>query len=331
MQIKPLGRSGLKVSELCLGTMTFGNQADKNESFRILDAAYDAGINFIDTANAYPLGVSYERAGESERILGEWIKGKRTKVVVGSKCLAPMGPGPFERGLSRKHILQAIDDTLSRMDTDYLDLYMAHAFDDTVPMEETLRAFEDIVEQGKARYIGISNWRSWQIMKGLSIADRNRFVPIISAQVRYNLLFRKIEDDLVPMAESEGIGIVTYNPLAGGMLTGRYKPDQEPAKGTRFDVGKELYQARYWNEAIFQAVERYNSWCADKDLHPVTAAVRWVLQQRGICSVIIGASKAAQLDASLAAVRGEALGQEELAWLDELWYSLPRYQGEPLN
>jgi aryl-alcohol dehydrogenase-like predicted oxidoreductase len=331
LQIKPLGRSGLKVSNLCLGTMTFGNQTDKQESFSILDQAFDKGIYFLDTANAYPLGASFSQAGATEEIIGEWIQRKRDKLVVATKCLAPMGPGPFERGLSRKHIMSAIEDSLRRMRTDYVDLYMAHAFDDTVPLEETLNAFDDIVTQGKARYIGISNWRSWQIAKALGIAERKHYVQPIGAQLRYNLLFRAIEDDTIPMCISEDIGVVTYNPLAGGMLTGRYKSGQEPEKGTRFDVGKDLYKNRYWNNAIFDAVENYTAGCRERGYDPVTTAIRWVLQQPGITSVIIGASRAEQLASSLAAVQVEPLNMDDLKWLDGLWYTLPRQQGGPHN
>jgi aryl-alcohol dehydrogenase (NADP+) len=331
MRIKPLGRSGLKVSELCLGTMTFGKQTDKRGAYAMLDKAVACGINFIDTANVYPLGADFETVGATEELLGEWLRGKRESLVVATKCLGPMGPGPFDQGLSRKHILRAIDDSLRRLRTDYVDLYMAHAFDDTVPLEETLQTFENIVASGKARYIGISNWRSWQIAKALGIAERKNYVPIVSAQLRYNLLFRAIEDDTVPMCLSEGIGIVTYNPLAGGMLTGRYKPDREPEKGSRFDVGQTLYKARYWNEAIFSAVESYIEGCKDRGLNPVTTAVRWVMQQPGITSVIIGASRVEQLDASLAAAQSEPLTPEDLQWLDDLWFSLPRQKGSPLN
>jgi len=331
MKLLPLGRSGLLVSNLCLGTMTFGNQADKEESFKILDKAFDAGINFFDTANVYPLGSSYEQAGATEEIIGEWIQRKRDKIVLASKCFGPMGPGPFERGLSRKHIMKAIEDSLRRLRTDYLDLYQAHAFDEGVPMEETLRAFDDLVTQGKVRYVGVSNWRSWQITKGLGIAEKKNFRPIISVQPRYNLLFRMIEDDLVPMCVSEGIGIITYNPLAGGMLAGRYSFEQQPEVGTRFAVGKEIYMARYWNEAIFKAVDSYKDWCREKGYNMVTTAIRWVIQQTGISSVIIGASKAEQLDASLAAVQSKPLSDEDIEWLDQLWYMLPRKKSDPIN
>ncbi|WCK52609.1 aldo/keto reductase [Aneurinibacillus sp. Ricciae_BoGa-3] len=329
MEIRSLGRSGLKVTNLCLGTMTFGNQSDKETAFAIMDKAYEAGINFFDTADVYPLGGTFEQLGSTEETIGDWLKGKRDKIVLASKCFGAMGPGANERGLSRKHIIESIEDSLRRLKTDYLDLYQAHQFDETVPLEETLRAFDDLVTQGKVRYIGVSNWRSWQIAKALGIAERKNFVPIESVQPRYNLLFRMIEDDLVPMCTSEGIGLITYNPLAGGMLTGRYQGGQQVEAGTRFGLAGvskagQLYQDRYWQEPIFEAVERYKKWCAEHGYDMAITAVRWVTQQPGITSAIIGASRPEQLDASLAAAEQPRLVEEELRWLDQLWFSLPR-------
>ncbi|WAH36100.1 aldo/keto reductase [Alicyclobacillus dauci] len=327
MEIRSLGQTGLKVTNLCLGTMTFGNQADKKTSFAILDKALDAGVNFIDTADVYPLGQSYDVAGATEAIIGEWIRDKRDRVVIASKCFGAMGPGANDKGLSRKHIMQAVEDSLRRLQVDYLDLYQAHQFDSTTPLEETLRAFDDLVEQGKVRYIGVSNWRAWQVAKANGIADRKDFVRIDSVQPRYNLLFRMIEDDLVPMALDEGVGIISYNPLAGGMLTGRYGKNASIEQGTRFSLGNNagsLYQERYWQAATLDAVERYTNWCNEHNYDPVTTAVRWVTQQPGVTSAIIGASRPEQLDASLRAGEVPALTEEDLQWLDGLWFSLPR-------
>lgn len=332
MKIRHLGRTGLRVPSLCLGTMTFGNQADENTSHAILDKAFDAGVYFIDTADMYPLGGTYEQLGRTEEIIGRWLKGKRDKVVLASKCHGAMGPGPNDRGLSRKHILDAIDASLRRLGTDYLDLYQAHQFDPTVPMEETLQAFDDLVRAGKVRYIGVSNWRAWQVAKAMGLAARFHWNPIASVQPRYNLLFRMIEEELVPLCQSEGIGLITYNPLAGGMLTGRYRPGQDVEPGTRFALGGvtnagQMYQTRYWNDAVFAAVERYRAWCRERDRDMATTAVQWVIQQPGITSAIIGASKPEQLDASLRAAevaQTQPLTEEELAWLDQLWFSLPR-------
>ncbi len=326
MEIRNLGKSGLKVTNLCLGTMTFGIQADKETSFQILDKAFDAGVFFIDTADAYPLGSTPGVSGTTESIVGEWLKGKRDKVVLATKCFGRMGQGPNDAGLSRKHIVEAVEMSLRRLGTDYIDLYQAHQFDPSTPMEETLRAFDQLVSSGKVRYIGVSNWRAWQVAKGNGICDRKGFVRIDSVQPRYNLLFRMIEDDLVPMCEDEGIGIISYNPLAAGMLTGRYKPGDEVQSGTRFSLANAgpMYQERYWKQATFDAVERYRDWCQARGRDMATTAVLWVTQQRGITSAIIGASRPEQLDASLKAADETPLTAEDLEWLDELWFSLPR-------
>jgi len=331
MEFRKLGSSGLKVSSLCMGTMTFGNQADKKTSFAMLDKAWEAGINFIDTADGYPLGGSFEQLGSTEAIIGEWLGGKRDKFVLATKCFMPMGPGVNERGLSRKHIMEAVDNSLRRLNTDYLDLYQAHQFDPETPVEETLRAFDDLVRQGKVRYIGVSNWKGWQVMKGLGIAEKNNYTRIDSVQPRYNLLFRLIEEELVPVCLSEGVGIISYNPLAGGMLTGRYQSGQAVEENSRFSLGGvyqagTLYQERYWQEPVFAAVERYRAWCREQSYDMATTAVRWVMHRPGITSVIIGASRPEQLDASLAAADLPPLGTEALKWLNDLWFSLPRRQ-----
>lgn len=333
MNIQSLGRSGLKVTNLCLGTMTFGNQANKETAFAIMDKAFDFGVNFIDTADVYPLGGNTEQLGATEEIIGDWLLGKRDQVVLASKCFGAMGAGPNERGLSRKHIMQAIEDSLRRLKTDYLDLYQAHRFDPTTPLDETLRAYDDLVTQGKVRYIGVSNWRSWQVVKALGIAERKGYIRIDSVQPRYNLLFRAIEEEVVPMCREEGVGLITYNPLAGGMLTGRYNWGQEVEKDSRFGLSGTakaggIYQERYWREPIFQAVEHYRSWCSDNERDMTTTAVQWVIQQPGITSAIIGASRPDQLDASLRAVEAPPLIEADLKQLDQLWYSLPRRKEE---
>ncbi|NLW92515.1 MAG: aldo/keto reductase [Syntrophomonadaceae bacterium] len=331
MQFRSLGGSGLKVSSLCMGTMTFGNQADKKTSWAMLDRAWEAGINFIDTADGYPLGGSFEQLGSTEEFIGEWLIGKRDKFVLATKCFMPMGPNVNERGLSRKHIIEAAEHSLRRLKTDYLDLYQAHQFDPDTPIEETLRAFDDLVRQGKVRYIGVSNWKAWQVMKAQGIADKKNYSNIVSVQPRYNLLFRLIEEELVPLCDSEGIGIISYNPLAGGMLTGRYQPGQSVEEHSRFTLGGvyqagALYQHRYWQEPVFSAVERYRAWCRENAYDMATTAVRWTMHQAAVSSVIIGASRPEQMEVSLAAADMPPLGQEALDWLNELWFSLPRRQ-----
>jgi 1-deoxyxylulose-5-phosphate synthase len=328
MEIRSLGRSGLKVTNLCLGTMTFGNQADKATSFAIMDKVVDAGINFFDTADVYPLGGGTDKAGATEEVIGNWLSesGKRDQIILATKCFGNMGPGANDKGLSRKHIMNAVEDSLRRLKTDYIDLYQAHNFDPSTPLEETLRAYDNLVTQGKVRYIGVSNWRSWQVAKGLGISELKNFVRIESVQPRYNLLFRMIEEELVPMCVNEGVGIISYNPIAGGMLTGRYQWGEEIQKGTRFglDHAGSLYQNRYWQEPIFNVVQRYAEFCEERGYDMVTTAVRWVTQQPGITSAIIGASRPQQLTESLAAATQPPLTDEDLQWLDQLWFSLPR-------
>lgn len=327
MEYTKLGNSGLKLSKLTLGTMTFGQQADKTTSFEILDKAFAAGITSIDTANAYPIGrESYAQAGQTETILGEWMQSKRDQIVLTTKVFAQMGPGPNDSGLSRKHILHSIEGSLKRLQTDYIDIYMAHQYDFNTPLEETMRAFDELVRAGKVHYIGVSNWRAWQIAKANGIADKLGLHRISVVEPRYNLLFRMIEDDLIPMCKEEGIGILPYNPLAGGLLTGKHQKDKTPDANERFGLNSAgaLYQKRYWQDANFNAVDQFITWCMEQKLDPITTAVKWTMQQSGITSVIIGASKASQLDSSLAAVSMPDLTTEQLAWLDQLWFSLPR-------
>lgn len=333
MEIRSLGRSGLKVPCICLGTATFGNQADETGSFSIMDKAFDAGIHFFDTADLYPLGGTEHQRGTTEIIIGKWIKGRRERIVLTSKCAMPMGENLNQRGLSRKHIMKAAEDSLRRLNTDYIDLYQAHRFDSSTPLEETLRAFDDLVRQGKMRYIGISNWRAWQTAKAIGISQRFQYIPITSAQPRYNLLFRMIEEELIPLCIEEGVGVISFNPLAGGILTGRYQWDKGVEDGTRFslkgteDAGK-MYQERYWNQAVFQAAEKFREFCAARDYKMSTTAVKWVIQQPGITSAIIGASRPEQLDDTIMAAEANDLSAAEQKELDALWFSLPRKREE---
>ncbi len=326
LEYRQLGRSGLEVTVLALGTMTFGNQADRATSFRILDSALDRGVRLIDTADVYPLGAGPTLVGRTEEIVGEWLATHRGQVVIATKCFGAMGAAPHEKGLSRKHILDAVEASLMRLRTDYIDLYQAHQFDPLTPMEETLNTFESLVRSGKVRYIGVSNWRAWQVAKALGIAERLHLAPLVSVQPRYNLLFRMIDEELLPLARAERVGVIPYNPLAGGLLTGRYQWGQLPEMGTRFGLSGagELYRQRYWQEAAFLAVERYRNWCEERGRDMVTTAVNWVISQSGITSAIVGASKSEQLEASLAANEDRPLDSEELKWLDGLWFGLPR-------
>lgn len=327
MQIRNLGRTGLKVSEVCLGTMTFGNQADEETSFAIMDVADAAGINFFDAADVYPLGGGSAKAGRTEEIVGSWIKERnaREKIVLATKCRGAMGTRPNDEGLSRKHIISACEASLRRLQTDYIDLYQAHAPDPATPIEETLRAFDDLVRSGKVRYIGCSNFPAWQIMQALWTSDKANLVRFASAQPRYNILFRMIEDEILPACIEYGIGVIPYNPLAGGMLTGRYEKGSDVESGTRFALehAGELYRKRYWNEPVFEVVEDLKRYFSERDKSLAHVALAWVLGRAGVSSVILGASRPEQLSDSLQGVN-VVLTEEERNFCNEAWHRLPR-------
>ena len=326
MKIHRLGRTGLKVSEICLGTMTFGHQCDEGTSFAILDRATSAGVNFIDTADAYPVPPTPETAGRTEVIIGKWLQGQRDRFVLATKCRLRVGEGVNDEGLSRGHIMRAAEGSLKRLRTDYIDLYQAHVADPDTPLEETLRAFDDLVRQGKVRYVGVSNHAAWQTALMLGIADRLGMARICSVQPRYNLLYREIESELLPLCRDQGIGVIPYNPLAGGFLTGKYRSLEDPTPGGRFALGGKtgpLYRDRYWQEAQLTEVKRLQEFFTPRGRKLTTVAVAWVLAQPGITSAIIGASKPEQLDDSLAAV-DMPLDEEEKAACDEPWFRLPR-------
>jgi 1-deoxyxylulose-5-phosphate synthase len=313
-----LGRTGLKVSRLCLGTMTFGLQCDEAVSGTILDAADEAGITFLDTADAYPLGGDASTVGRTEEILGRWLQGRRARFIVATKCFAPTGPSPWDRGSSRKHILDAIDGSLRRLDTDYVDLYQLHGFDPSTPIDETLRALDDIVRAGKARYVGVSNWLAFRLARALGRSEVAQVVRFDSVQPRYNLLFREFERDLFPLCLEEGIGVIPYNPLAGGLLTGKHTLGG-PTEGTRFTLGTagRIYQQRYWHEREFETVQRLAEIAGTAGISLTTLAVAWVLANPAVTSPIVGASRPEQLEDSVRAVE-TALDAGLLAELDEL-------------
>lgn len=325
MEFRSLGRTGLKVSEICLGTMTFGNQADEREAFAIMDTAAEAGVNFMDMADVYPIGGSLETVGRTEEIVGGWLKGKRDRFVVATKCTGAMGPGPNDRGSSRKHILESIDTSLKRLQTDYVDLYQMHQVDETTPLEEIARALDDLVRAGKVRYVGVSNYPAWRMALMLGIADRYGWERLASDQPRYNILFREIEHEIVPLCRHQGVGILPYNPLAGGFLTGRYQKGQEPEQGTRFTLDRagRFYQERYWHDVQFDVVEELRRFFDERGRSLAQVALAWVLGRPGVTSAILGASRAEQLRETLPAVDLE-LTEEEQAFCDQIWYRIPR-------
>jgi aryl-alcohol dehydrogenase-like predicted oxidoreductase len=303
------GRTGLNVSRLCLGTMTFGLQTDESASRSILDRAADAGVNFIDTANVYPLGATEEAAGRTEEIVGRWLAdapGRRGQFVLATKAVGKMGPAAWDQGASRKHLLDAIDASLHRLKTDYVDLYQLHWDAPETPLDETLEALDVIVRSGKARYVGVSNFLAYRL-------------ATVSVQPRYNLLFRQIERELLPLATDEQLAVIPYNPLAGGLLTGKHRVDTAPSEG-RFTatVGQAgaVYQQRYWHEREFETIEKLKSIATETGESLTKLSVAWVLANPAVTSAIIGASKPDQLADTLAAI-DLSLDAEMKAKLDD--------------
>jgi aryl-alcohol dehydrogenase-like predicted oxidoreductase len=284
--------------------MTFGLQTEEDVSRLILDKAADAGINFIDTADVYPLGGGETHAGRTEEIVGRWLKGRRERFILATKAVGKVGPSPWDQGASRKHLLDAIDTSLRRLGTDYVDLYQLHSDDSDTPLDETLEALDTIVRAGKARYIGVSNFLAYRLARALGRADVLRLARFVSVQPRYNLLFRQIERELLPLAGEEGLAVIPYNPLAGGLLTGKYRQDNTPAEG-RFTqsvgVAGKMYHERYWHAREFETIETLRGIVGQAGQSLTTASIAWVLANPLVTSALIGASRPEQLDASIAA------------------------------
>ena len=320
MQHIKFGRTGLRVSRLCLGTMTFGLQCDEAQSHAILNKAAEGGIDFLDTADVYPLGGGRATVGRTEEIVGGWLKGKRQNYVVATKCFGQTGPKPWDQGMSRKHILEAIDASLKRLGTDYVDLYQLHGVDPATPVDEALEALDMVVKAGKARYIGVSNWPAFRIARALGRSEINRYARIDSVQPRYNLLFRTFERDLLPLCEEEGIAVIPYNPLAGGMLTGKHDRTAAPPEGSRFSLGNAgpRYQERYWHDREFDTVDALRGRSNEAGMSMATMAMCWVLSNPAITAPIVGASRPDQLADSLAAAEKGPLPAELKAKLDEM-------------
>jgi 1-deoxyxylulose-5-phosphate synthase len=298
-----LGRTGLSVSRICLGTMTFGLQVDEDGSGAILDRAAEGGITFLDTADVYPLGGDLSTVGRTEEILGRWLRGKRDQFVVATKCFGPTGPRPWDAGNSRRHIMDAIEASLRRLQTDFVDLYQVHFDDRGVPLDETLGALDDLVQAGKVRYIGCSNFLAFRLARAIGRSEVLGLARFDSVQPRYNLLFREFERELFPLCLDEGIGVIPYNPIAGGMLSGKHDRGKAPEEGTRFTLGNagKMYQDRYWHDNVFDTVDELVRIADGAGIPLATLAVAWVLQHPAITSPIVGASKPEQLDATLAA------------------------------
>ena len=291
------------MSRLCLGTMTFGLQCDEPTSVAILDRAADGGIDFLDSSDAYPLGGDLPTRGVTEEILGRWLRGKRDRFIVATKCFAPTGPAPFDAGNSRKHILDAVDASLRRLQTDYIDLYQLHGYDPETPIDETLGALDDLVHQGKVRYIGCSNFLTYQLVRAVGRTETLRLARLDCVQPRYNLLFRQIEREMLPYCSEEGIGVIPYNPIAGGLLSGKHSRADPPPDSSRFTLGNagRMYQERYWHDHEFDTVEALRELAKEAGVNLVTLSVAWVMANQAVTAPIIGASSPGQLDHSLAA------------------------------
>ena len=307
-----LKRTSLAVSRLCLGTMTFGKPVDEPTAIAMVNRAFAAGINFFDTANAY-------QSGLSETMLGRALQGRRQQCVVATKVWARMGEGPDDSGLSKRAIVKAAEDSLRRLQTDYLDLYYLHQPDYAVPIEESMEALNILIQAGKVRYSATSNYSAWQVA-GMQWSARERAIeaPTVS-QSMYNLLARGLEQEFVPMAQQLGISIVAYNPLAGGLLTGKHHAGTI-APGTRFDNNK-MYQDRYWHPQNFEAVARLQEIASQAERSLVSLALAWLLHHTPVDCVILGASRMEQLEQNLSAASEGPLSAETVAACNEVWQS----------
>lgn len=293
MEYRFLGRTGVQVSSLCFGTMSFGGDADESTSAALFARCRDAGINFFDTANVYS-------GGRSEEILGKLIADCRDEIILTSKVHFPAGNDINARGSSRRHIMLAVNDSLRRLHTDRLDLYFLHSFDPHTPIEETLGALDDLVRQGKILYPAVSNWAAWQIAKALGVSARQGLARFECIQPMYNLTKRQAEVEILPLAASEQMGVIPYSPLGGGLLSGKYGTKQKADQGRL--VTNAMYARRYGDAAYYEIAERFTLYAQEKAIHPATLAVAWVMSHPAVTAPIIGARNVEQLEPSLASV-----------------------------
>jgi aryl-alcohol dehydrogenase-like predicted oxidoreductase len=293
MEYRTLGRTGVQVSRLCFGTMSFGGDADEATSAAMFRRCRDAGINFFDCADVY-------QAGRSEEILGRAMAGERDELVITTKVHFPMGPDVNQRGLSRRHITQAVAGSLRRLATDRIDLYFVHGFDALTPIDETLRALDDLVQQGKVLYLGVSNWAAWQIAKALGISAASGLARFECIQPMYSLVKRQAEVEILPLALSEQVGVISYSPLGSGLLSGKYGRAAQPERGRLID--NQMHRTRYSDPEYLDIAERFTAHAQARGVHPATLAVAWVMAHPAITAPIIGARNLAQLEGSLAAL-----------------------------
>ena len=313
MEYRSLGHTGIQVSQLCFGTMSFGEIADEETSARMFQRCRDAGINFFDCANVYA-------AGRSEEILGDLLVGCRNEIVLTSKVGVQTGSDVNARGLSRRHILLAVEDSLRRLKTDRLDLYLVHTFDAVTPIEETVRALDALVQQGKILCPGVSNWAAWQIAKALGVSALEGLAQYECIQPMYNLVKRQVEVEILPLAAEEKMGVISYSPLGGGLLSGKYGVSARPDAGRL--VENPMYMRRYGEPSLYEIADRFCAHAQERGLHPATLAVAWVAAHPAITAPIIGARNLDQLEASLAALDVE-MTPEWRAEISALSYAPP--------
>lgn len=311
MKYRKMNATGIKVSELCLGTMTFGDQTDERESLRIIDYATDNGVNFIDTADAY-------NNGESERIVGKGIKDKRDQLIVATKVRFKSGDEVNNYGLNRRHIIKQIDKSLKNLNTDYIDIYYLHAMDHETPIEETLDTMTELVRSGKVRYIGVSNYPAWQVCEMLWKGDKKHYIPPIVTQNMYNIITREVETELVPFLEAHHIGMTVYNPIAGGLLTGKHKFDTL-TENTRFTL-KPGYQGRYWKRENFECIEELTRLAEENNMSLLELSMKWCLAHPFVDSIISGVSRLEQLEQNIRAVEGKVMDRAMIEKCDEIWH-----------
>lgn len=292
MDYKFLGNTGVQVSALCFGTMSFGGDADEETSAAMFHRCREAGINFFDCANGY-------QRGRAEEILGQLIAPCRDEVIITSKVYYPTGEDLNARGASRRHIMQAVEASLKRLKTDYLDLYFIHHFDDNTPLEETLRALDDLVRQGKILYPAASNFAAWQVAKALGLSAKEGWARFECLQPMYNLVKRQAEVEILPLAQSEKLGVIPYSPLGGGLLTGKYGAERRPEAGRL--VENKMYQTRYGAGVVYEVAEQFTAFARERGFEPASLAVAWVASHPAVTAPIIGARNVAQLEGSLKA------------------------------
>lgn len=321
MKYRKLGRTGLKVSEVSLGTMAFGRWIDEEASSQVLDTALDAGINLIDTADVYGKGMDVNdpnQVGDSETILGHLLKGRRHNIILATKVHARVGTGVNDAGQSRYHLNRALDNSLKRLQTDYIDLYQVHRFDPDTPLEETLRALDDLIKQGKIRYIGCSNFAAWQIAKAHGVSAVNQLHRFESVQPEYSLITRDIERELLPFARSENTGVIVYSPLGRGILSGKYNDAGEiPPADSRLAAGEQRLKQLLQKNPALAFVDAIRPIAANRQWTLAQLALVWVLGRPGVTSAILGASKPEHIESSLQHVH-ERLTEEELEAIDSI-------------